>query len=239
MILERIVAEVFGENCYFLAADPSTTAVVVDPGSGTAPAVGNALERHGLTLGCVLLTHGHPDHVWDAAAVAGVAPVYIAEPDLYRLENPLAGSPLALGMVGLFPQPWTRPANVQTLGPEFFAGGGSELVPGVALRALPAPGHTEGSTVYFLDAEWPGAVAQWVGEPAAHGIQPLALTGDVIFRGSIGRVDLPGGDADVMMWTLRTLKQVVDPRTWLLPGHGQGTTMAHELATNPFLASRR
>jgi len=61
----------------------------------------------------------------------------------------------------------------------------------------------------------------------------------VVFRGSIGRTDLPGGDPDVMEWTLRTLRQVVDPGAWLLPGHGPATTMAHELATNPYLARRR
>lgn len=237
MIVERIVADVFSENCYVLAAGEGAPAVVVDPGAGTADAVLAVRESHGLSLGCVLLTHGHPDHVWDAAAVAGDAPVYVSAPDRYRLKDPL-GSSTAVTMA-LFAGPWQCPVDVRELPAEHFAGEGAPLVPGITIRSLPAPGHTEGSTIHFLHARWPAAVASWVGEDDTAEPWPLALTGDVVFRGSIGRVDLPGGDADVMAWTLRTLKQVVDPRTWLLPGHGPGSTMSTELLTNPFLAARR
>lgn len=212
--------------------------VVVDPGSGVAEAVRQLHERHDLTLGCVLLTHGHPDHVWDAAEVAGDAPVLVPAPDASRLDDPLEGTPAELrSMLGL--GAWHRPRNVQHLGAEFFAGGGAEVIPGLAMRALPAPGHTEGSTVYFLRADWPRQVADWVGASSPDESHGLALMGDVVFRGAIGRTDLPGGDAEVMTATLRTLTQVVDPQTWLLPGHGPGSIWAHELATNPFLAFRR
>ncbi|MGM0386342.1 MAG: MBL fold metallo-hydrolase [Actinomycetota bacterium] len=236
MIVERIVADALSENCYLLAG--SGTSVVVDPGSGTAWAIRDLHERHGLTLGCVLLTHAHPDHVWDAAEVAGEAPVYVPAPDRPRLEDPLGGTtPELLAVLGL--DGWHRPANVRELGSAFFEGGGAELVPGVAVRAVPAPGHTEGSSVYLLSGTWPAHVAGWVGATPSDEPQPLALTGDVVFRGSVGRTDLPGGEANVMAWSLRTLRQVVDPRTWILPGHGPGSTWRHELATNPFLAARR
>lgn len=238
MILERVGASLFDENCYVVAA--GREAVVVDPGPGTAAAIRSVLERHGLELGCVLLTHGHPDHVWDAAAVAGDSPVLVPGPDLYRLDDPLAGME-ALGPLAAVLGAWRRPARAEALPDRFLAGGGAEVVPGVALRSLPSPGHTEGSTIHFLAARWPDDVARWVGAetPSDGGPHPLALTGDVVFRGSVGRTDLPGGDPEVMAWTLRTLVQVVDPRTWLLPGHGPGTTMARERVTNPFLATRR
>lgn len=236
MIVERVVAEVLSENCYVLAG--SGSAVVVDPGSGTASAVAGILKEHRLTVGCVLLTHGHPDHVWDAAEVAGDAPVLVPTPDHRRLEDPLAWTPPELRAALGLPS-WRRPANVRDLGPEYVTGGGGELVPGISIRALPAPGHTEGSTVYFLTAQWPAHVAGWVGAAPTEEARTLMLAGDVVFRGSIGRTDLPGGDPDVMRWTLRTLRQVVDPTTWVLPGHGPGTTWAHELATNPFLAAVR
>jgi glyoxylase-like metal-dependent hydrolase (beta-lactamase superfamily II) len=236
VIVERIVADALSENCYVLAG--SGTSVVIDPGGGTAGPVREVHERHGLSLGCVLLTHAHPDHVWDVAEVAGDAPVHVPSPDRYRLEDPLGGTPpdllAALGLEG-----WRRPTNIQELDGAFFEGGGAELVPGVVLRAVPAPGHTEGSSVYLLSGMWPPHVAAWVGAPSSEEPRPLALTGDVVFRGSVGRTDLPGGDANVMAWTLRTLRQVIDPRTWLLPGHGPGTTWHHELTTNPFLVSRR
>ncbi|MDO5495887.1 MAG: MBL fold metallo-hydrolase [bacterium] len=234
MILQRLISDVFAENCYLLASSENRQAVVVDPGSGIAPHVAEALENHGLELAAVLLTHGHPDHVWDAAEVAGDKPVYIAEPDAYRLDDPLVHqSPLTPVLRQVLPFPYRRPENVQLLPPHLLEGGGAELVPGIPLRALPAPGHSEGSTIFFLGGEWDASTVEMAG--AEPGTRSLVLTGDVLFRGSIGRTDLPGGDPEVMTWTLRTLRQVIAPDSMIFPGHGEATTMRHELATNPFL----
>lgn len=235
MILVRIVADVFGENCYVLADESEAVAVVVDPGAGTAGRVAQTLAERGLALGCVLLTHGHPDHVWDAAAVAGGAPVYVAAPDLDRLDDPWALRHAQTDqMRAQFPGGWARPADVRALPDEFFSGGGAELVPGVTIRALAAPGHTPGCTFYFLagtlDA---GAAGMAEADAGAH---PIALAGDVLFRDGIGRTDLPGGDPGVMMWTLRTLRGAVDPATLVFPGHGPATTMGRILRHNPFLS---
>lgn len=235
VILTRIVAEVFGENCYVLADDEARVAVVVDPGAGTAAPVADLLAEKGLTLGCVLLTHGHPDHVWNAAAVAGDHPVYISAPDLDRLEDPWALRHAQTDLMrAQFPGQWERPANVTVLPDEFFAGGGAELVPGLPLRALAAPGHTPGCTVYFLGGELDGDAAGMADRLA--GVHPVALAGDVLFRDGIGRTDLPGGDWTVMQWTLRTLRSAVDPATLVFPGHGPATTMAREIEQNPFLS---
>lgn len=238
MLLTRVIADVLAENCYVLAGDPGV-AVVVDPGAGTAPQVASVLRERGLTLGAVLLTHGHPDHIWDAAAVAGKAPVYVPEPDAYRLTDPLnPASPLYGTLMEIMPQPYRAP-NAVALSAEFFEGGGAELVPGVGVRAVPAPGHTEGSTVYLvggsLDESARALAVEGLDAQVPDASAPLVLTGDVLFRGSVGRTDLPGGDDTVMHWSLRTLRQALDPASLLFPGHGPATTMSHERATNPFL----
>lgn len=236
MSLVRVVADVFAENCYILISEGR--GLVIDPGAGTTAAVRAHLASAGAELEAVLLTHGHPDHTWDAAELAGDLPVYVPAPDLYRMDDPLGTQNTALRsvlteqLVVLFGRPWARPANVVEVPQAFFEGGGAELA-GSMLRAIPAPGHTEGSTIYLTHGEWDTEVASWVG--AAPGTGPLAFSGDVIFKQGIGRTDLPGGDDDVMTWTLRTLRGVIDPATWILPGHGPGTTMADELASNPFL----
>lgn len=239
MIVGRIVADVFAENTYVVAHE--SAALVIDPGAGTAGAVQEFLTERALELQAVLLTHGHPDHVWDAARVAGQAPVYVPEPDMYRLDDPAGFSHPELQSVltpqlrTMLPGTWQRPANVQPLPAELLVGGGGVLA-GFPLRAVPAPGHTQGCTIYLMNDEWDSTVASWVDAPRARtGL--LAFTGDVIFREAVGRTDLPGGDADVMKWTLRTLRAGIDPATWLLPGHGPGTTMAHELEFNPYLTN--
>ncbi|MBR5950024.1 MAG: MBL fold metallo-hydrolase, partial [Actinomycetaceae bacterium] len=131
-------------NCYILADDDKRVALVVDPGAGSAAWVAVTLKKHRLTLGAVLLTHGHYDHCWDASVVAGDnAPVYLAAPDLYRMDDP---SRISIFSLSPFEQnsghTWQRPARIEEIPPALFIGGGAELVPGVALRAIPMPGHT-------------------------------------------------------------------------------------------------
>lgn len=217
--IERIETELFDANCYVVTAPDSDLALVVDPGVGAAAAVAEALERDGKSVGAVLATHGHPDHVWDSAAVAamgGGAPVYITGPDRYWLSDPMG-----LLAMGELPLRWTQPDDVREIPVSDWS-----PLPGMTLRMVPAPGHSPGSAI-FLFAE------PTFGE---HGQAPLsALSGDVIFKGSIGRTDLPGGDPEVMAETLKTLKYSLDPATVLLPGHGPGTVWEEELLLNPHL----
>ena len=214
MNLEVLRGALFDANCYVMWLPGASEALVVDPGPGTATQVAQVLSREGLTPGAVLLTHGHIDHVWEVAQVAGDAPVFIPAGDAFMLEDPagllgLRGATLGLGE-------WVEPANVVELGAETF-----NPLPGLAMRVVPAPGHSPGSAL-FLFSPTPGD-------------GPAALSGDVIFAGSIGRSDLPGGDAKVMDETLRTLVDVVDPATILFPGHGPQTQWGHEQSTNPFV----
>jgi len=230
-----LTAPVFAATCYVVAADDDTC-VVVDAGGGVAAAVARTVAEHGLTVAGVLATHGHADHVWDAGRVAAAAgvPVRLHARDAYRLSDPfgtLGGGPVGVGD-GL--RAALRDAGLDDGAPAagavltFGAGAGADertadvelVLGGVRLVARHAPGHTEGSTLYLLDA----------------GEEQVAFTGDVLFAGTVGRTDLPGGDPSAMARTLREVVAALPPRTHVLPGHGPASRMDAELATNPYLA---
>lgn len=266
MIIERTVAPVFAANCYVLAPGPGSAALVVDPGAGAADGALALLRSHRLTLGAVLLTHGHADHVWDTRALISAAhaqgvlasddavevPVHIPAPDLYRLEDPDATTGISaqgMSFADLAGTPWRPPADVRAFPAEGFTRA-VELVPGIALQAVAAPGHSEGSSLFFLNASLgdnpllhEAEVPEVIEADPAQLDQPrdylVALDGDVIFKGSVGRTDLPGGDQVQMLGTLRFLACAIAPSTVLLPGHGAATTMAHEHRANPYLAEAR
>jgi glyoxylase-like metal-dependent hydrolase (beta-lactamase superfamily II) len=228
-----LTAPVFAATCYVVAADDGTC-VVIDPGAGVADAVSRTVGEHGLRVTGVLATHGHADHVWDAGRVAGAAglAVRVHARDAYRLADPL--STLGTGSQGV--SAGLRAAVLDAgLDPDAFAAGEVDpfgagqdartpdvelVLGGVRLVARHAPGHTEGSTLYLLDA----------------GDEQVAFTGDVLFAGTVGRTDLPGGDPAAMAATLREVVAALPPGTHVLPGHGPASRVDAELATNPYLA---
>lgn len=228
MLVRTIVSPLLGAACHVLA-DAAGRCVVVDPGAGVADDVAALTETEGWTAVAVLVTHGHVDHTWDAATLCerlGV-PVHVHAGDAYRLADPVGTlGPLGhqlVAMAGVTPPP--EPADVRP-----FDSPAGEVVPlalggpdGVVLDVLHSPGHTQGSTVYLL-ADDAGV--------------PVALTGDVLFAGSIGRTDLPGGDDAAMARTLARLARLA-PQTRVLPGHGPTSTVGAELAGNPFLRPLR
>ncbi len=236
----------FGANCVVIAPDGATEVVVVDPSHGVLDRLDAVLADVGAVVGAVLCTHGHPDHVWDAAAAArhglgagegAQVPVWCPGPDLPRFDDPLAWVPMAPAAMDLV---WERPTDIRAM-----PMGSIELVPGVAMAMVPAPGHTQGSAVFVFrsgltvidglsDAGVAGPLVQDRRDDVA-----WALTGDVIFRDSVGRTDLPGGDETQMRHTLRTLATTIDPATVLIPGHGPLTTMQRELMVNPPLRRAR
>ena len=106
-------------------------------------------------------------------------------------------------------------------------------MPGISIRALPAPGHSEGSTVFLLEGN---PAPDREGAMMSTGqVEPIMLAGDVLFNGGVGRTDLPGGDEQKMAASLRLLVQVIKPETAVFPGHGPSTTMFHEVRHNPYL----
>ncbi len=233
--LLTVTSPVLAARCTLVAADDGSC-VVVDAGAGVADAVASAVTGHGLVVHAVLATHGHGDHVWDAGSLAarlGV-PVVLHAADRYRLDDPFGtlgmlgdgpGRPRgpmaqALAAAGIDPGGFVPPTRV-----EVFGGVAADRDDDVALAfgsvrlvARHAPGHTEGSTLYVLP-----------GDP------PVVLTGDVLFAGSIGRTDLPGGDGAAMARTLREVVGTLPADAVVVPGHGPTSTMARERAVNPYL----
>ena len=220
MLIRTVAAPLLGASCHVVPDGDGC--VVVDPGAGVAGKVREAVAAAGLTPQAILLTHGHLDHTWDAAELSdewGV-PVLVHEADAYRLADPLGSlGPLGPQLAAMAGAPAGPPVPSRLEAFRADADAPSVVVGGV--RALHAPGHTQGSTVYLVD-----------------GAEPIALTGDVLFAGTIGRCDLPGGDERAMSATLRRLARL-DVATRVLPGHGPWSTIGDELATNPYLVPLR
>jgi hydroxyacylglutathione hydrolase len=243
-----VVAPVFATNCCVVVAGSSgrdADCVVVDAGAGVAPEVERLVAERGLVPRAVVATHGHVDHTWDAAALCARydVPLRIHPADAYRLEDPFGTLGLvpaeragedpgvsgaltqALAATGRRPGDYRPPADVRDLDD----GDGELLAGAVRLRALHAPGHTEGSTLLVTQ----GGVTQ---DDSAHDAAPdVVLAGDVLFAAGVGRTDLPGGDAATMSRTLRDVVGRLHPDLGVVPGHGPTTTVGRELATNPYL----
>jgi len=211
-------------NCHILAADSAGACVVVDPGQDAEGAVAATVAEHGLRPEAVLLTHGHLDHVADARTVCdrfGI-PAYVHPADRHLLTDPLAG--LGPAFADLLVQLTGRADGGLTDEPETvveLADGDDVELAGTIWHITLAPGHTAGSVIITC--------------PDGPGQAELVLSGDVLFAGSVGRTDLPGGDPDVMTTTLRERVLTLDDQSTVLTGHGRTTTIAAERRTNPFL----
>lgn len=235
MIFLRYSETVIEANTYILADEEARSALVVDTGGGSADWIKATLADRGLTLGAVLLTHGHSDHVWDASAVVSGEPVYIPEPDLYRLDN--LGESIVLPQVAAalrrsgIPE-WRKPETAMALPSEAFSQG-MDIVDGIHIRAIAAPGHSEGSSVFLLEGSV-GADEEAATSLSADPVK-IMISGDVLFRDGIGRTDLPGGDDAQMRESLRMLIQIIDPQTRVFPGHGAATTMGREISSSMYL----
>lgn len=220
MLAEVFPAGPWATNCYIVAPGPGEPCIVIDPGYGVGPWLAEKVRDLGLRPVAVLLTHGHIDHIWSVAPVAkgfGI-PSLVQAQDRYRLVDPAGSTAMASreqllamtqGALEL-----TEPDEVRT-----FEDGAELDLAGLTFAVQHAPGHTEGSAVFTVSTE----------------ARPVMWSGDVLFAGSIGRTDLPGGDPVAMA---RSLAQVILPAaddTQVLPGHGEATTIGREKATNPFL----
>jgi glyoxylase-like metal-dependent hydrolase (beta-lactamase superfamily II) len=219
---------VIDANCYVLAPAAGEECLVVDPGIGVEETLREVLREHRLRPAAVLLTHGHLDHVYSVTPVCGGdTAAYVHGDDRYRLEDPLAlVSPPLLAMVEQqfgTRATWREPERVVEVSDHEVL----ELA-GLAVEVVHAPGHTEGSVLFRLPTV-PDGVADQVE------VGSTVLSGDVLFAGSIGRTDLPGGSAEAMQRTLRDTVLPLPDDTLVLPGHGQATTMDRERASNPYL----
>jgi hydroxyacylglutathione hydrolase len=216
----------WGTNCYVAATGPGAECVVVDPGKDAAPGVAEVVHEHRLKPVAVLVSHGHIDHMWCVAPVAGSydATAYIHPEDRHLLSDPMAAmSPETAGMLLGGKYEFAEPDKVEELA-DLQA---LELA-GLRFVVDHTPGHTAGSVTFRT----PYATA---GAPTGDGPSEVMFSGDLLFAGSIGRTDLPGGDHPTM---LRSLAEKVLPLAddiAVLPGHGEQTSIGRERATNPYL----
>lgn len=222
MFITGFPAGAWGTNCYVVATGEGQDCLVVDPGQDSLGPLSEILQEHRLRPVAVLLTHGHIDHVWSVAPLtAGKGiPAYIHADDRYRLADP-AGSSFAYAREQLLAMTkgeleLTEPEDVRVFGDEATLD-----IAGVALTIAHAPGHTEGSVAFIAprDANRP----------------PVMLSGDLLFAGSVGRTDLPGGDPAAMIASLRRVVLPLDDDTVVMPGHGELTSIGQERTANPYL----
>ena len=196
------------ENCFLVRPQGGDRAVLVDPGE-EAPRLLQAIEEAGVELEAILLTHTHFDHVGAVAPVARAtgAPVYCPQ-----LEVPVLQDIMAF-------VPWPGFGPYESWDPEHTVAGGETLeLAGLTLDVVFTPGHSPGHVTYAVRDE------------------AALFSGDVLFQGSVGRIDLPGGDGPTLMRSIATLLERFDDETVVHPGHMGITTLGRERATNPFLS---
>jgi len=219
-------AELLGTNCYVIAPAVGEECVIVDPGVNVIKQLDAVLTEHRLRPVAVLLTHGHLDHTFSVAPVCGARGItaYIHPDDAELLADP--GKALSADLSHMLfggRLSYSEPEDVAPL----TDGAVIELA-GLSVTVDHTPGHTPGSVMFRL----PGSDGDGDG---TRRVPPLCFSGDVLFAGSIGRTDLPGGDPEAMWRSLRTKVLPLDDEVAILPGHGPATTMGWERLTNPYL----
>ena len=196
------------ENCFIVRQPDSDRAIIVDPGD-QAELIVSAVQKLGIErVEAILVTHTHFDHIGAVAPVAAAtgAPVYCPEPERHVLAN-------IMDYV-----PWPGFGPFESYEADHTVSGGEQLeLAGLSIEVVFTPGHSPGHVTYAIPAA--GAV----------------FSGDVLFQGSVGRVDLPGGDWPTLLASIETLMDSYPPETTVYPGHMAITTLGRERATNPFL----
>ncbi len=218
MLIAGIPSAITATNCWVVAPADGEQCVVIDPGIGVSQQLDEVVATHRLHPIAVLLTHGHLDHTFSVVPVcqARDVPAYLHPADRGQLTDPWSGLGLPRGtpIMGLSRLPAAEPADLRELSD-------GDLVPlaGLDFGVRHAPGHTPGCVVFDLDR------ADYL----------HMFTGDLLFAGSIGRVDLPGGSMAQMTASLRDVILPQKDDTVVYPGHGPATTIGRERSTNPYL----
>ncbi len=213
MLVTNFQAQAFATNCWILATGRGQECIVVDPGMpNVSMELSLKLQEFDLKPVAILVTHGHLDHTFSVQPICdgyGI-PAMIHSEDRELLLHPerAHGAELMKQLQGI---DWVEPKEVV----EIRDGDTFELV-GLNFKAIHAPGHTKGSTMFEVDGE-------------------VLISGDVLFAGSIGRTDLPGGSWSQMERSLREKVLPLPDLLQVLPGHGPETSIGHERKYNQFL----
>ena len=201
-------------TCCYIISDDSSECAIVDPGcykESEKTRLVNYIESNSLRPKMILQTHGHFDHVMGNRFVADrwSLPTYLNSGDLAQIRR--SGS-----YGGYFGYEFDEPSDriIDIKDGDIIRFGNTEL------KVLASPGHTAGGVLFYNEKE------------------KYVLTGDTIFKGSIGRTDLPGGDYETLMQSLRSKVLTLPDDTVIYPGHGLPTDVAFEKSTNPFLDIR-
>jgi glyoxylase-like metal-dependent hydrolase (beta-lactamase superfamily II) len=205
--VQMVTVGPIAENCFVLRREGSGSGLIVDPGD-EADRILATVEEMGAKVEAILLTHCHFDHIGAVKPVATItgAPVYCPE-----IEAPVLADVMTYVPPGFGPYE-SYEAD------ELVKGGEALELAGMTIDVIFTPGHSPGHVTYSIRGE------------------EAMFSGDVLFQGSVGRVDLPGGDWPTLLASIRTLLDSHPPETGVYPGHMGVTTLAVERATNPFLA---
>jgi len=207
--VEMLTVGAIGENCFLFRREGSDRLLVVDPGE-EAERILTAIEATGASVEAILITHCHFDHIGAVAPVAKAtgAPVYCPE-----IEVPVLADIMAF-------VPWEGFGPYESYDADEIVRGGETLeLAGMEIDVVFTPGHSPGHVTYAVRGE------------------EAIFSGDVLFQGSVGRVDLPGGDGPTLLASIGKLLDDYPDETVVHPGHMGLTTLGAERATNPFLGS--
>lgn len=212
--VHAIESDPLGQNAYLVWADGEADAVVIDPGYEPEKIL-NFLNQSGLGLAAILLTHGHMDHIAGVPALREVypaVPIVIGTGDAPMLTDPLLNLSLPLLGVEVVSPPADRTVD----------DGQTIRYAGLEYEVRHIPGHSPGHVVYVVHTSDPVVV----------------LGGDVLFAGSIGRTDFPGGSERQLLAGIRAKLWCLPDTARVFPGHGPTTTIGQEKRFNPFLRER-
>jgi hydroxyacylglutathione hydrolase len=208
MIVEMLIVSPFQENCYVIGDEESMTGAIIDPGDEAAR-IALTVERVGLEIGQIIVTHSHIDHVGAVAQLVDeyMCPVLMHEEAEAMLKT-VPQQAMMMGMrFGKVPKVDRHVGDEEVL----------EVGP-LRLRSLYTPGHAPGHLAFLVEDEG------------------IVFSGDALFAGSVGRVDLPSGSMEVLMRSISERLLTLPDETRVLSGHGPETTIGRERVVNPFLA---